>query len=77
MENEKLKIIATSSEGKLYNINGFLVVQVSGSDQEMGYQYGELMKDYIKKSWDTLIEPGRKKGSITDEDLKAWFNRGI
>ena len=42
----------------------------------MGYQYGELMKDYIKKSWDTLIEPGRKKGSITDEDLKAWFNRG-
>ena len=76
MENEKLNLIATSAEGRLYNINGFLIVLVSGSDYEMGCQYGELLKDHIKKSWDTLIEPGRKKGSITDEDLKVWFNRG-
>ena len=50
MENEKLNLIATSAEGRLYNINGFLIVLVSGSDYEMGCQYGELLKDHIKKS---------------------------
>ncbi len=76
MEQKNLKLVTSSGERNLYDVNGFLVVVVSGNDKEMGFQYGELMKDHIQKSWDTLIAPGRKNGSISDDDIKVWSNRG-
>ena len=42
----------------------------------MGAQYGALMGDHMKKSWDILGEPAVKAGALSDEEIEKWANSG-
>lgn len=70
-----MEVLKTSGDGKLYNANGFLVPVVTGDWKEMGKQYGELMVEYMQKTWDLLVEPGIEKGAIKDDDVIEWATR--
>ena len=61
--------IKESGAGKLCESNGFLAPVVSGSEKEMGTRYAALMVDAMQRTWDMLVAPGRKSGSISDEDF--------
>ena len=76
MSNE-LKVVGEAGAGKLYEVNGFLIPVVSGSGHEMGNQYGELMKESMQQAYDVLVEPGRKSGAISDDDVSKWAARRL
>ena len=63
---KEINLIAEDGKGKLYESNGFLIPVLTGSPKEMGAQYGALMVEHMQKAYDVLIEPGHKKGMITD-----------
>lgn len=75
MAKSELKLLKESGAGKLYESNGFLVPVLTGSPKEMGAQYGALMVEYMQNAYGVLIEPGRKKGMITDADARGWTER--
>ncbi len=70
-----LQVAGEAGAGKLYELNEFLIPVVSGSGHEMGTQYGELMKDSMQQAYDVLVEPGRKSGAISEEDVSMWGAR--
>ena len=70
-----MKTIKETNGGTLYETNGFLVPVLTGTAKEMGAQYGALMSDHMQNAWDVLVEPGRKAGAITDEDVSKWSSR--
>ena len=75
MATKELTMIKESGSGKLYESNGFLVPVLTGTAKEMGAQYGALMAEHMQKAYDLLIEPGRKAGAITDDDVQKWADR--
>ena len=75
MTKSTLNLVKESDQGKLYDVNGFLVPVLSGSWHEMGAQYGALMVDTMQATWDTLAAPGMKSGAISDADVKSWSHR--
>ena len=74
-QNTELKLLKESGAGMLYESNGFLIPVLKGSTKEMGAQYGALMVDEMQKVWDALVQPGRKAGKITDEQISIWADR--
>jgi len=72
---KEINLIAEDGKGKLYESNGFLIPVLTGSPKEMGAQYGALMIEHMQKAYDVLIEPGHKKGVITDADARKWTER--
>ena len=75
--SDQLNQVAESGAGKLYEANGFVVPVLSGTDREMGAQYGALMVDHMQQTWDVLVEPGRTAGAITDNDMATWTDRAM
>ncbi|PRY20222.1 acyl-CoA:6-aminopenicillanic acid acyl transferase [Aliiruegeria haliotis] len=75
MAKNELTIVGESGAGKLYEKNGFLVPVLTGTSLEMGEQYGAMMVEYMQKAYDTLVQPWRDKGIITDEDMQVWTER--
>ncbi len=67
----------SSGNGELYESNGFLIPVVSGTNAEMGAQYGTLMRDHMQTTWDHLIAPALKSGMMTDEDIQFWSHRAL
>ncbi|NLR91453.1 C45 family autoproteolytic acyltransferase/hydolase [Flammeovirga agarivorans] len=61
--------------GKLYEANGFLIPVIEGSNEEMGEQYGALMKEEMQKAYDFLIQPELKEGKLDQETIQFWVNR--
>jgi len=74
---DEMKFLAEHGQGKLYESNAFVVPVLTGTAREMGSQYGALMADHMQKTWDVLVEPGRTKGSITDDDARTWTERAV
>ncbi len=72
---KEINLIVEDGKGKLYESNGFLIPVLTGSPKEMGAQYGALMVEHMQKAYDVLIEPGHKKGMITDADARKWTER--
>ncbi|ANQ52586.1 hypothetical protein MY04_5254 [Flammeovirga sp. MY04] len=70
-----LKLIKEYKGGKLYEANGFLVPVIEGSNEEMGEQYGGLMKDEMQKTFDLLIKPELDKGILDQETIQFWVTR--
>lgn len=58
--------IATCGKGWLEEIDGYPVLHLKGSSYEMGYQHGVLLKESVRKNFDTLLNV---KGSTT---LAKW-----
>ncbi|KXX71576.1 C45 family peptidase [Flammeovirga sp. SJP92] len=61
--------------GKLYEANGFLVPVIEGSNEEMGEQYGALLKDEMQKTYDILVKPEIKEGKLDQETIQFWADR--
>jgi hypothetical protein len=72
---KEINLIVEDGKGKLYESNGFLIPVLTGPPKEMGAQYGALMVEHMQKAYDVLIEPGHKKGMITDADARKWTER--
>jgi hypothetical protein len=70
-----LKQKAEAGKGKLYESNGFLVPVLTGTPKEMGAQYGALMVEHMQKTYDMLIDPMVKGGTLTEDDAKTWTER--
>ena len=75
MPMSDLNRVNESGAGRLYESNGFLIPVLTGSPREMGAQYGSLMREHMQKTYDVLVEPGRKAGAITEDDMKKWTDR--
>ncbi|KXX71578.1 C45 family peptidase [Flammeovirga sp. SJP92] len=61
--------------GKLYEANGFLIPVLEGSNEEMGEQYGALMKDEMQKIYDALVKKEIEEGKIDQETIQFWADR--
>lgn len=72
-----LNLIGENGQGKLYEANTFIVPVLTGTDREMGRQYGALMVDHMQKAWDVLVAPGYNSGAITDDDAQTWTDRAL
>ncbi len=59
---ENATTVATCGQGWLEQINGYRVLHLKGSPYEMGYQHGVLLRDSVRKNFDTLL---RIKGDET------------
>jgi hypothetical protein len=62
--------VGESGAGVLYRAGAFPVLILSGSNHDMGVQYGSLTRDDMQSTWDVLVEPGRKKDAISDDDVR-------
>ena len=67
-----MELLHTSSAGKLYEKNGFLVPVLSGTSEETGFQYGVLMREQMQKAWDVLLAPAIEADVISDDDFQIW-----
>ncbi len=74
---DNMQQMADHGDGRLYEANGFVVPVLAGTSSEMGRQYGALMRDHMQQTWDLLLEPGRTKGAITDDDAATWTKRAM
>ncbi|MBB3697213.1 hypothetical protein KMW28_20800 [Flammeovirga yaeyamensis] len=70
-----LKLIKEYKGGKLYEANGFLVPVIEGSNEEMGEQYGALMKDEMQKTYDLLVQKLIDAGELDEETIQFWVTR--
>ncbi|WP_044201111.1 C45 family peptidase [Flammeovirga sp. OC4] len=61
--------------GKLYEANGFLIPVIEGSNEEMGEQYGALMKDEMQKIYDALVKKEIEEGKLDQETIQFWTDR--
>ncbi len=75
--NEEFEIISEEGKGKLFETAGFLIPVLSGSNWEMGYQYGSLMEESMQNAYDVLVEYAYKSGYLNDEDAKLWADRAV
>ncbi|WP_281615929.1 hypothetical protein [Flammeovirga sp. SubArs3] len=75
MEIKGLHLIQEYSLGKLYEANGFLIPVITGSNIEMGEQYGALMVKEMQKTYDTLVQPLINADVLNDLSIKLWVNR--
>ncbi|NLR93986.1 C45 family autoproteolytic acyltransferase/hydolase [Flammeovirga agarivorans] len=75
MEIKGLHLIQEYSLGKLYEANGFLIPVITGSNIEMGEQYGALMVKEMQKTYDTLVQPLINTDVLNDLSIKLWVNR--
>jgi hypothetical protein len=69
--------VAESGDGKLYEVDGFLIPVLTGSHREMGAQYGALMKDAMEQAFDVIMKPGFDSGKISDDDAMTWTQRAL
>jgi hypothetical protein len=68
---------AESGDGRLYEVDGFLIPVLTGSHREMGAQYGALMEDAMEQAFDVILKPGFDSGKITDDDAMTWTQRAV
>lgn len=60
------EVIARSGKGWLEEIDGYPVLHLKGTPYEMGHQHGVLLRESVRKNFDTLLNV---KGSTT---LAKW-----
>ncbi len=72
-----LERINESGEGVLYTVGTFVVPVLRGSYHDMGVQYGALMKGYMQKAYDVIVQPQVKTGVITDDVATLWTDRAL
>ena len=75
MTTSTFRLKAKSGNGKLYEVNSFLIPVLTGSSREMGTQYGALMRDEMQKAWDLLIAPGLDSGAMSKHDAEFVSDR--
>ncbi|WP_369802046.1 C45 family autoproteolytic acyltransferase/hydolase [Microbulbifer sp. Q7] len=75
MPDNKMTLLNTLEGGKLYESNGFLIPVLTGSAREMGKQYGALMVDHMQQAFDVVVEPARKQGGLTQDEMQTWSDR--
>ncbi|UTB32466.1 MAG: C45 family autoproteolytic acyltransferase/hydrolase [Methanobacterium sp. ERen5] len=73
----EFEIISEEGKGRLFETAGFLIPVLSGSNWEMGYQYGSIMEESMQKAYDVLVEYAYKSGYLSDEDAKLWAERAF
>ena len=73
IDNDSNKInIDILDNGKLEDSNGVTVLHLNGSNYEMGYQHGILLKDEIKENMRMISIWFEKKGYSYDVILEIW-----
>jgi len=81
------KLLAVEGKGYLETVDGYPVLHLKGTPEEMGRQHGILMKDHIRQNVDFLLADGLEDGirvgpltlrrSHVANFLNASFNRKI
>lgn len=67
------KLLKQDGAGKLYNLDGLRVVVLSGTFREMGRQYGTLLGNEIRGSYNAgVYEPFLKSKVFTPEELNTF-----
>lgn len=56
------KLIAEEGKGYLETVDGYLVLHLKGTPQEMGHQHGVLLKDRIKQNINFLLQEDAENG---------------
>ncbi|PWJ38530.1 C45 family autoproteolytic acyltransferase/hydolase [Sediminitomix flava] len=74
-DESEMKLVREFEGGKLYEANGFLIPVISGSNFEMGKQYGFLMVNEMKKVRDAILVKEVEAGYLDDETKAIWVNR--
>ena len=72
-----LKSINEARGGTLCTVGDFVIPILKGSYREMGAQYGVLMKDYMQKAYDVVVQPQVDAGVITTDIAKLWTDRAL
>ncbi|WNJ19161.1 C45 family peptidase [Pontibacter sp. G13] len=69
------KVLKEHGSGKLLESNGFLVANLSGSNEEMGAQYGAMLEDRMQSAYNLIVQPAINSGALSQEQVQVWANR--
>lgn len=50
------ELVATEGKGYLEKVDGYLVLHLKGTPDEMGYQHGVLLKDHVRENMAFLLD---------------------
>ena len=64
-----MKLVSTFENGQRYKAGAYDVIVVSGTDREMGRQYGSLMKTEINSVYSIIINEGAQQG-VTIQQIR-------
>ncbi|MBI4614111.1 MAG: peptidase C45 [Planctomycetes bacterium] len=62
----QVEVLAREGKGRLERQDGRLVLYVSGTPYEMGFQHGRLLPDLVRKNFDAVLDNRGKIGESTE-----------